>query len=134
MLQRASGLQIRRNAGRAKGVAAGGVGEAGGLSPALDHVQHIKPGHRTFTKPVALAHVAEERPFLAAANSRRCDPGVQVSLETGMAGHLVALAALFVQAEPPAFAMLKVVADLHRYRGADTGEAVDHGSDQRPIA
>jgi hypothetical protein len=28
--------------------------------------------------------------------------------------------------------MLKVVADLHRYRGADTGEAVDHGSESAP--
>jgi hypothetical protein len=43
-----------------------------------------------------------------------------------MARHLVALAAFFMQAEPPAFAMLEVVADLHYYRGTDPGEAIDH--------
>jgi hypothetical protein len=30
--------------------------------------------------------------------------------------------------------MLEVVADLHRDRGADAGEAVDHGPDQGAVA
>ncbi len=34
-----------------------------------------------------------------------------------------------MQAEPPPFAVLEVVADFHGDRGADPGEAVDHGPD-----
>jgi hypothetical protein len=50
-----------------------------------------------------------------------------------MAGHLVALPAFFMQPQPPSFAMLEVVSDLHGDDGADPGEAVDHGPDQRPV-
>jgi hypothetical protein len=39
-----------------------------------------------------------------------------------MAGHLVTLAAFFIQSEPPAFTVLEVVADLHRDRSADPGK------------
>jgi hypothetical protein len=51
-----------------------------------------------------------------------------------MAGHLVPLTTFLVQAQPPALAVLEEVADLHRYRRADTGEAEDHHPDQRPVA
>ncbi len=37
---------------------------------------------------------------------------------------------VFMQSEALAFAMLEVVANLHRYCGADPSEAVDHGPDQ----
>src|SRR5439155_10022362 len=80
--------------------------------------------------PVALANAAEERSLLVAANSGGRDPSVQILLETGMAGPLVALATFFMQSEPPAFAMLEVVAHLHGDSGADPGKAVDHCPDE----
>jgi hypothetical protein len=43
-------------------------------------------------------------------------------------------AAFFMQSEPPAFAMLEVVADLHRNCGTEAREVVDHGPDQRSVA
>jgi hypothetical protein len=46
-----------------------------------------------------------------------------------MAGHLVALTPFFMQSEPPAFAVVEVMANLHGNRGTDAGEAVGHGSD-----
>jgi len=101
MLQRPAVLQISRNSGGTKGVAASGIGQGGGLGPPLDHMQHIKAGHRPLAEPIALAHAAEERSFLVAGDSGRRDPVVQVPLETRMAGHLVALAlaAFLVQPE-----------------------------------
>ena len=50
-----------------------------------------------------------------------------------MARHLVAFAAFFMQAEPPAFAMLELVSDLHCDRGADPSEAVNHDPNQCAI-
>jgi len=38
-------LQVGRNPRGAKGMTAGGVGEAGSFGPALDHVQHVTAYH-----------------------------------------------------------------------------------------
>src|SRR5258708_36789608 len=111
MFQRASVLQLGSNAGRSKRVAAGGIGQGGSLSAALDHVEHIESGHRSIAKPVALTHGTEERTLFIPTDADRRDPGVQVLLESRMAGHLVALAAFFMQSQPPALAMLDVVAN-----------------------
>jgi hypothetical protein len=51
-----------------------------------------------------------------------------------MAGHLVPLTAFLVQTQPPALAVLEEIADLHRYRRAHAGKAIDHNPDQRPVA
>ena len=48
--------------------------------------------------------------------------------------HLVVLAALLVQPEPPALALGEVVLNPHRKRRADAREAVDQDADERPIA
>jgi hypothetical protein len=51
-----------------------------------------------------------------------------------MTGNLVTFAAFLMQPQPQLFAMLKQVAALHRDRRADPREAIDHHSDQRPVA
>ena len=51
-----------------------------------------------------------------------------------MGGHLVALAALFVEPEPPALALPKVVLGPHCSDSADPRKGVDHHSDQRTVA
>ena len=51
-----------------------------------------------------------------------------------VAGHFVALAAFFAQADPEPPALAVNVLDLHAERGADAGETVDHQADQRAIA
>jgi hypothetical protein len=121
MLQRAPILQIRRDSGGAKCVTAGAVGQAGGFSPALDHVQHIEPGYCPFAEPVALAHVAKERPLPVAAYPSRADPGVEVFVQTRVAGHFGRLPPFSCKSQPPALAVLEVVANLHGDRGADPG-------------
>ena len=62
------------------------------------------------------------------------DIGVEVLLEGVVHRHLVMLAALLVQPEPPALALGEVVLDPHRNRRADPRKAVDQHPDQCPIA
>jgi hypothetical protein len=78
-------------------------------------------------KPLLLFMVRKSGPFIPAIPAAVIQ--VFKYLETRMAGHLVALAASFMQSKPPAFAMLEVIADLHGDRGTDAGEAVDHHPD-----
>ena len=59
VLQRPAIFEIGGDAGGAKRMAAGRVGQAGGLGPALDHVEHIEPRHSLFAQPLALAHAPE---------------------------------------------------------------------------
>jgi hypothetical protein len=58
-------------------------------------VQHVESGHRLVAQPVALAHAAEQRPFLVAPNSGCGDPDIQELFETWMAGYLVTFCRLF---------------------------------------
>src|ERR1700722_8879417 len=51
-----------------------------------------------------------------------------------MAGHFVALAALFAEAYPEPAAFAVNVFDFHAEGGADTGKAIDHQADERAIA
>jgi hypothetical protein len=46
----------------------------------------------------------------------------------------VAFAALFVEPDPPALAVGKIVLDPHRHHGADAREGVGHDADQRTVA
>jgi hypothetical protein len=114
-------------------MAAGGIGEGGSLGTALDHMQHIESGHHSVAEKIALAHGAEQWPLFVTGDSGRCNPGVQVLFEGRMTGHFMALTAFFMQSQPPAFTMLKIVADLHADGGTDPGEAVDHCANQRPV-
>jgi hypothetical protein len=62
------------------------------------------------------------------------DIGVKVSLEVVVAGHLVALAAFLVQANPKPAALHIDVLDLHRERRAEAREGIDHEADQGVVA
>jgi hypothetical protein len=84
MLQRAPVLEIRRNAGRPKRVAAGGIGEDGSLGATLDHVQHIESRHPSVAESVALAYGAEQWTFFVPGDSGRYGPdGDQANLREG---------------------------------------------------
>ena len=76
---------------------------------------------------------AEERPLPVAGDARGLDVGVEVRLGVVVGGHLVELAALLVEAEPPPLAVGVVVLDLHAEDGGDAGEAEDHDADEGPV-
>jgi len=50
-----------------------------------------------------------------------------------MHGHLVLLAAFFVQSQPPASAIMIVIVDFEFQYCAYTGEAVEHCRNERPV-
>src|SRR5689334_6365499 len=113
---------------------AGGVGEVSGPCSTLYHMQHIESGHWSIAEPVTFAHVAKERPLFITGNSSRADPGVQVLFKARVTGHFMALSTFFMQSQPPAFTMHKIVADLHPNGGADARETIDHRADECTIS
>jgi hypothetical protein len=58
MLERSAILEISGYPGRTKGVATSRVGQGAGLSPALDHVEHVEPRNGFFIKPLAFNRLA----------------------------------------------------------------------------
>ena len=46
VFERAAVLQVSSDPGRPKSMTAGGVGQAGGFGPPLDHVKHVAARHR----------------------------------------------------------------------------------------
>jgi hypothetical protein len=78
MLQGSTVFEISGSAGGAKRMAASRVGQAGDLGPALDYMEHVKPGHGLFAEPLALAHAPEQRPLLITGDTGRLDPRCQV--------------------------------------------------------
>ena len=107
MLQRPAVLQVGSDAGHAKRVTTGGVGQGGAGRAPLDHRQNIFSRHRIFGKFVPFPDRAEERSLLIARDLCRQYPRVQVFGEIMMARHLVALAAFLMQAQPGPFAVLE---------------------------
>jgi hypothetical protein len=85
----------------------GRIGQGGSPGAALYHVENIAPRHGIGGELVALAKAAKQRAFLVIADTGRADPGIQVFVQRVMAGHLVALATLFMKPEPGAAALLE---------------------------
>ena len=72
--------------------------------------------------------------FFASPNLRRFEVGVEIGFEIVVRRHFVALAAFFVQAHPPAFALAVIVLDAHGDGRADAREGIGHQGDQRAVA
>jgi hypothetical protein len=77
---------------------------------------------------------AKERAFAVVRDLGRCQIRVHISLGIVVGRNLVPFAALFMQAEPPAFPFLKVVLHLHANHCAHPRKRVDHHPDQSAIA
>ena len=60
--------------------------------------------------------------------------GINVSFSIMVRRNLVSLAAFFVEAYPPALALLEVVFDLHTDDRTDTRERVNHRANERPVS
>jgi hypothetical protein len=56
------------------------------------------------------------------------DVFIEVGFELVMRRHFVALAAFLVDADPPAFAIGKIILDPHRDDGANTSKRIGHDS------
>ena len=106
-----------------------------GFGPPIDHLER-PPAHASDAPRARHSWRAPpgKRALLVLADPGRLDVGVKVRLERVVHRHLVVLAALLVQPEPPALALGEVVLDPHPERRADPRKAVDQDADQRPIA
>ena len=77
---------------------------------------------------------AEEGTLAVIADAGGLDIGVEIGFEIVVRRHLMALAAFFVQPDPPALALRVIVLDAHGDDGADAGEGEGHDADQRAVA
>jgi hypothetical protein len=71
--------------------------------------------------------------FTAVTDAGRVDVGVEIRFEIMMHRHFVALAAFFMQTEPPPFAPGTIVLDAHGDDGADAGKGESHRRNHRSI-
>jgi hypothetical protein len=131
-LDRAAVQQIGCDAGSPEGVAVWRVAEAGVRAAALDHAKSIDAAQAGLAEAAFFRHGAEQRPFGRVAE--RGQVGVEIFLRLVMDRHGMRFAAFFGQPQPPPFALLGVVLDVHADDGRDAGEAKDHDPDQRAIA
>ena len=91
----------------------GGRAEHRLLAEALDHAQHVVPAHPAGTPTAFLGHGAPERGAFLRRDTSSLEVGVEIFLGLVMYWQLVMLSASFVQADPPPFALLVVILDVH---------------------
>jgi hypothetical protein len=135
VFERAAGLEISGDPGRAEHVAAKLAFQSGFGRAAADHLVCVDAVHRPVGKdPGSAGRRAEEGGLAAVPDARRIEIFIKELLELVMGRHLVALAAFLIEPQPPALPVGEVVLDLHRDDRADAGKAVDHHADQRAVA
>ena len=135
VFQGAAGFEIRRDARGAECMAADPYfrSEIGGA--ALDHAPGVDAVHRVLGQRAGASHGGAEQGSLAGvADFGRLDVRVEIGFESVMRRHLVALAAFFVQAHPPALALRKIILDAHRNDSTDAGKRKRHHRDQCAVA
>ena len=93
VFERTTVLQVSGDAGGAKCMTTGGIGQGGSSRAPFDHRQDILLRHRIPCKFVSFPDRAEEGPLLVARDFCGFHPSVQILGEIVVAGHLVALAA-----------------------------------------
>jgi hypothetical protein len=107
--------------------------DAGRRRAALNHPIDVLLRVRSSLAGLAAGR-AKQRAIRIAADAGGCDIVVEDPFQAVMAGHLVFLAALFVEPYPAAPALGEVVAHLHFDDGVHAGDGVDHDADQRAVA
>ena len=128
-------LEVGGDAGGAEGMVADAGLDAGGFGAPLNHaVGVLLPQGLGGEQAGAAGGGPEKRPVEVLGNAGSREVGVEVQLQVVMTGDCMLLAALLVQPDPAAATLHEVVPDPHPQDGADAGEGVDHGADERPIA
>src|SRR5208282_1213686 len=125
-------LQVNRDTGSSPGVTSDRGEKTCRLGPLPDSRPGVVPvqsssGHCRSKRINALE---EGLPALEACGDNVL---VQYLLEQVMHGHLVLLAAFFMQSQPPACAVVIVIIDFEFQDCAHSGEAVEHRGDERQV-
>jgi len=103
-------------------------------TPPLDHADHIIAVHRPISERSGAVTVRNQRSFLIGRNAGRLQVGRPYRLRLMVRRHFVELAALLVQAEPPALAASGNSPPPACDDALTRAKAVDHGADQRAVA
>src|ERR1022692_147241 len=128
-------FQVRGNSGCAERVAPdqGFYSRTTGAAP--DHEVDLRLGDTAFRELLRLAlGRAEQGSAFLAGDARGLDVRRHVLFQVVMRRHFVALAALLVEAHPPAAPLKIPIFDIHARCGAHARERVDHQGDERTIA
>ena len=102
VLDTAAVEQVGGDAGGPEGVAVGRNAQFGPSHPSLDHAEDIHAAHAVPAEASVLPHRAPQRGTLFIADPSHLEVGIQILLGIVGGGDLVGLAALFVEAQPPA--------------------------------
>ena len=109
--------------------------DAGVIGTAAYHPVHVGLSHGAVGEDSRLSFGGAEQPaFRVVGYFRCCDVFLQKGFELVMAGHLVTLAAFFMEAHPSPAGLGVNVLDAHFDGRADTREGVCEQGDDRPIA
>lgn len=134
VFDRAAVFEVRGDASGVERVVARASRKAGGSGTPLNHPKHVIRGHPIDRKHIDTADGGtKERPLEFVADAGGGDVRIEIRLGVVMRGNFVMFAAFFVEAKPPAFSVLPVVADVHSDDGADSGEAENHHADERAV-
>src|ERR1700756_1561354 len=109
VLKCAAIFQVRRDPRAPERMTAGALWQTCLFRPPLDHGPDIIAVHRPLSELAMPVQAAKERPFLIPPQASGFEVHIHIFLGVVMRGHLVALAALLVEPEPPALAVLVVV-------------------------
>jgi len=128
-------FEVDGDAGRAEGVAPKLGCDASRPRSAPDHTQRVGARHAPVGElPGPTGCGREEASGLVAGEPGVGEIGVHVGFEQVMGGHVMALAAFFVEPHPRAPSLDVVVGDSHADRRGDAGEGVDQQGNERPVA
>ena len=135
-LDRSAILQVSRDSGGPESVAACADGKPDAACPPFDHAKHVVGVHSALRDdPARLAVECSEQGRVAiASDCRRVKIRVEICLGIMVRRNLVMLSTFLMKSQPPALPILPVVFDVHLHDGANTGERIDHNSDQRAVA
>ena len=134
-LQLAAIGEIGGDPGRAEAVAIDWAGKPGCPCPPFDHMKRVPSGQPPPAErpPLLSRQRAKQRP-LGGGKTASFQIRVKSSLERVVRRHVMALAALFMQAQPEPPPLAVDILDIHRKRRPDAGEAEQENPNQRPVA
>jgi hypothetical protein len=124
-------FQVNRDAGCPPGVTSDGGEKARRFGPLPNAAQRCSGSKLVPSPPSNRIDALEQG--LPALKACGHNVFVQYPLEQVMHGHIVLLAAFFVESQPPARAVMIVIVDFEFQYRADTGVAVEHRGDERQV-
>jgi hypothetical protein len=134
IFERAAELAEHGDSGGAEGVIADARGDARSRRALAHQLEGIDPVQHIARQFAVASDRAEQRPLGIGGDAGAIDIGVEEGFRVAMAGHVMELATLLMQAHPDAPVLREDILDLHADDRADAGEGIEHEANQRLVA